>query len=622
MALYQVNNFTGNLTRKPIGEMNSGMARIGKTHSVDPFTKPPSLLFNETATNLDPTHATVTDLIVDSVSNEESGTLYEYMVDRSGTVYKVNTSTDAISIVTNTLGITLKLGGGIKILNPNISSQYLMISHDKGVLYMAKDGSNVVIVNNAIGYSVHDTDFNVATDQITVDATSMQTGMPMDFNAGPVPLPSPLAYAVTYYVIVVDSTHIKLATTYANAISNVALNITDTGSSGGTFSFAVNSFLQDIPHPISDEFFGGIFIGNGPYLVDFAIASLIVSHTSRLSPTYPVNYIINSLSVDGEGRYIRINATTGTTQDIITVDPTAPTQAPTSRTIYWNGVDTSYDSYDPFSQTNMSGMFSYLGSDMATGQDFWGASLFQTAGGTVDKMLALREVRAPNSNSITSTGSLLLFAAPYYVQNIWKCGIFAFGMLDDQDAPTIYQLLALDLSDSNTICTAVGMLRLAQNRYIKSDGTNLTNSKFYVSTYETGTTPHANLYSFNLTPGAGTPNDGVYQTQTEYFPMQQQIDRIAFYVNPTQSGVSFKLELVDVDDTIPTGASFTYTYAAGTDETLLAGSLEFFEWGDIQVKNFQAMGLKITNLGTVQPGINQLFIETHDTDKGASQLQQ
>lgn len=631
MALFQINNFSGIITRKRYGTMNSGMTRLGKSHSVDPFTAPPSLSFNEVPTNLDPTHATITDLLVDGATNEEAGTLYLYAIDRSGHVYKINTTTDAITLITNSLGITLKVGGGIKIIEANGTS-YLFITHD-GILggasgaepvcalYMKLDGTGVVQVFNITNFAVADTAVSVANNDIQLDnsiVSMMITGQGVQLTGGSSPPPSPLAYPNVYYIIVQDPTHIQLATTAANALAGVPIILTDTGFSGGTFNFRYFNWTMNIPHPLSDEFFGGLFIGNGPFLVDFAIGSLIVSHASRLNPTFPYNYTINAVEVDGEGRYLRVNATTGTTQDVIITNPGAPSQAPLSRAVYWNGVDDSYDSYDPFTQTNTSSMISFLGVDITFGQDFFGSGMFQTAGGTVDKILAMKDVRPPTIGALTATANLLLFGAPYFVQNAWRAGVFAFGKLDDQDENnSVYPLVGIAPTSNNTVCTAVGLLRLVQNRYVKSDGTLATNSKLYASTYETGGAAAANLYSFSITPNGGTPNDGIYETEVEKFTMEQAIDRIAIYLLPTQSGVSFKLELVDANGTVPSGGSFTYTYAAG-DEINLGGTLEFFEWADIQVKNFQSMGVRLTNLGTVQPSIQQIYIETHDTDKGAT----
>lgn len=627
MALFQINNFGGNLTRKSFGTMNSGLARIGKSHSQDPFNKVSSVMFNETATNLDPSHSTVKDVLVDGDLNEESGILYIYAVDRSGTVYKINTSTDAISVVTNTLNISLAFGGGIRVIYPG-GQQKLIITHNTGYVVMFTDGTGVAHNTVPTDFQGQFGDVDVTDSLLNVNTSSepisinqydsAYTGQPVVWTTPSGESVVPLISGNTYYLIIKGNFQVQLALTASDAMKGVFIPFV---SASNPLAWDLNGsgWIPNIPHPISDEYFGGIFMGNGFNLVDYAISSG-TANNSRLNPTFPQNYTINAIEIDGQGRYMRINGTTGTAQDIITTDPIAQTQTPKARSLYWNGIDDSYDSYDAFVQSNTSALNSFIGSDMVFGQDFWGGSIYQNNGGAPDKMLALREVRSPLPGAITSTSNLLVFGAPYYSQNVWRCGIFGIGTLDDQDQPSIYSLLGIPATTNNTICTQVGMLKLAQNRMIKSDGTVLTNSKFYVSTYETGGTAAANLYSFNLTPNAGTVNNGVYETQKEKFQLQQAIDRVAFYVNPTQTGVSFRLDLIDVDDTIPTNGSFTYTYSSGVgDETQMQGTLEVFEWSALQMKNLQALGLRITNLGTVQPGINQIYIETHDTDKAASQ---
>lgn len=631
MAIFQVNNFLGNLTRKSFGQMNSGLARIGRTHSFDPFDEVSSIRFNEAAENLDPTHATITDIIVDGDFNEENGILYVYCVDRSGTVYKINTSTDAITVVTNSLGISLAYGGGLRVIYPG-GIQKLIISHNVGFTTMFTDGTGVVLNQLGINLDGTDIDIDVSTNQILVSNTtqtisqntynSLYTGMPIVWTNGEGGV-APLVSGTTYYLIVKGNFEVQLATTLENAHKGINIDFT---SVTNPTAWALNgpNWISNIPHPISSEYFGGIFMGNGWNLVDYNIAAN-TTNFSRLNPTFPQNYTINSLEIDGQGRYMRINGTIGTAQDIITVDPTAPAQAPIARSLYWNGIDDSYDSYDAFTQTNTSALFSFVGSDMTLGNDFWGSSIFNNASGSPDKMLSMKDVRPPLPGAMTSTSNLLLFASPYYngASKQWLASIFGVGTLDDQDQPSIYNLLGIPATAPNTVCTQVGMMKLVQNRTLKSDGTVFTNSKLYVCTYETGSvTPFPNLYAFNLTPNGNSVNGGIYETQKEKFTLQQQIERVVFYTNPTQAGVSFRLDLIDVDDTIPEGGSFTYAYASGDDDTELQGTLEVFEWAASEVKNMQALGLRITNLGTVQPGINQIYISTHDTDKAASQLQQ
>lgn len=531
MALYQIASFDGNLTRKGYGTMNSALARVGKTHSVNNTANPGALTFNEMATNLDPTHATVADLIVGSAPNVESGVLYIYQVDRSGNVYKINSTNDSIALVTAALGITLKYGGGIKVVESG-TTQYLVIAHDAGALYCTLAGGSSTAI----------------------------TGPTWTTNA---------------------------------------------------------------PHPISDEFTGFIYFGNGNNLVQWSIASLAVISNSILNPTAPVNTTIVSLSVDGEGRYLRIVISTQTNfQDVITPDPTAPTQPVLGRTLYWNGIDPTYDSFDPFDQSNNTSSYSFAQLDVNFGQDWYGMAMYTDSSGTIDKTASLPFIRPPLQGALMSSGTEMFFGAPYYVLDSatatqkWKAGIFSFGTLDDQDQPELRCELAIPATANNTIVTQVGALVLVQNSFTKSDGTVLTNSKFYVSTYETGGTPKANLYSFNLTPGQGSAAPGVYETQKEKLVLPQQIKRVLVCMQPSTTGVSFQLDLIDADDTIPAGATLQYAFATGSDTTTLKGSFDNFEWAPA-MKNMTVLGARITNLGTAQPSITGIFIETYDSDKSA-----
>jgi len=82
------------------------------------------------------------------------------------------------------------------------------------------------------------TDVTVASDQITV-TNDIDTACKIRFNSsGSTPdLPDPLVVGVEYYAINVDSTHIQVATTPANAIAGTNITITDVGS--GTHSLYV-----------------------------------------------------------------------------------------------------------------------------------------------------------------------------------------------------------------------------------------------------------------------------------------------------------------------------------------------------------------------------------------------
>src|SRR5262245_13830980 len=108
-----------------------------------------------------------------------------------------------------------------------------------GFIVVASGGTNnfyLSAFNNIYSYSLVANTFtaNPANDQLTV-VTYIPTGMPIEFTAGG-GLPAPLVAATTYYAIHVDATHIRVATTFANAVANTFIDITTTGTPPNTIT--------------------------------------------------------------------------------------------------------------------------------------------------------------------------------------------------------------------------------------------------------------------------------------------------------------------------------------------------------------------------------------------------
>lgn len=85
-------------------------------------------------------------------------------------------------------------------------------------------------------------DVDIATDQITVSSAPV-TGTPCFYDPVTTPLIGGLSEFVIYYVIKVDATHIKLATSYANAVAGTAIDLTSTGNAfQSLFFFLVKDY--------------------------------------------------------------------------------------------------------------------------------------------------------------------------------------------------------------------------------------------------------------------------------------------------------------------------------------------------------------------------------------------
>lgn len=91
-------------------------------------------------------------------------------------------------------------------------------------------------------FTFANTDVNTSTDQIAVTASpEFKTGRKIRLTTTGT-LPTGLALATDYYIIVVDSTHIKLATSEANALGGTAIDITGQGSGTNTGTGTLSTY--------------------------------------------------------------------------------------------------------------------------------------------------------------------------------------------------------------------------------------------------------------------------------------------------------------------------------------------------------------------------------------------
>lgn len=94
--------------------------------------------------------------------------------------------------------------------------------------------TSVGVGSNTFIFTFASTDVNTGTDQIAVTASSeLITGRKIQLTTSGT-LPTGLALATDYYIIVIDTTHIKLATSLANAETGTGIDITGAGSGTNT----------------------------------------------------------------------------------------------------------------------------------------------------------------------------------------------------------------------------------------------------------------------------------------------------------------------------------------------------------------------------------------------------
>lgn len=128
---------------------------------------------------------------------------------------------------------------GNTALDPGFPLHPVDVCFIDGFLLVANGGTNTFQLsglNDAYSWSGVSNVFiaDSTTDELTV-STNYATGMQVEVSTTGT-LPNPLVINTTYYAIRVDNTHIHLATSYANAVANIFIDITTNGTPVNTIT--------------------------------------------------------------------------------------------------------------------------------------------------------------------------------------------------------------------------------------------------------------------------------------------------------------------------------------------------------------------------------------------------
>lgn len=143
-----IDNFTGSMTPKINGDINSGESYWLDVNGYNPFTKPGSLTWNETFTQIDEAGSVITDLILAGKVRLESGVTYVYCIGHTGRLYKIQVNDpttynpdydNPVLLATLTSGSpTFTRGAFMDFFG---ATEKIYIGHDKGVTSINYDGT-------------------------------------------------------------------------------------------------------------------------------------------------------------------------------------------------------------------------------------------------------------------------------------------------------------------------------------------------------------------------------------------------------------------------------------------------------------------------------------------------
>ena len=379
----------------------------------------------------------------------------------------------------------------------------------------------------------------------------------------------------------------------------------DFAGTNETLVGTLGSYTANVPRP-SVNFLGKLYFGNGVNILEIDSTATVTSY-SRLSPAFPVGTVVRDIDVSPDGNYTQIVVSRVPASDMTsTTQDTSSLSSADSYFIYWNGVDTGYTSYNPFNAYSLNANTSFGPYSYTMGYDLGGAAIY--TGGT--KIISLPNSLSPNFGSMFSTGNLLGFGSPEQDASFLKGTIMPYGQYDKEIPEGLFRFLRFSATGAQTDVIQMPVCAIVSNLFYGSSSAGYSQNligtaKLYFSTLETSAAPTTayKLYKFTTVPtGLGTALAGVYETQTQLFSKKITVKEVRLYGEPWVANNSFTVALIGSNGGIITNSSLTFTPTAGDD----------FVWYTPDIIPTYALGIRITNAGTVNNVITKVEIDVED----------
>jgi hypothetical protein len=558
-----INNFGGRLTRIINGDLNSGFAKFDTSFGYDPFSKPMNLTWLNQPSSI----AGMTGVVVAGINSTASPS------DFAQVVYVVDTSANLYQVLVNN-----PLSGP----NPNVDSVVSMQSvhgnytYGASMQFFGQRGALYIGASGAI------------------------------LTAGSV---------------------------FGNG--NIILN-------GASSVISTAAQLQGDFHPLA-KFSGKLLFGNGATIgaIDatgtiissvFTVSDLWGPQYSQLNPPLPADQTVRDLDASIDGNYLQMSASSTYPDRIYSTNGTPDSQysAPGYGAVYgWNGVDQAVTTAITVPAGTTTALQNYLQSHLLFLNDAFGAAVSDG----VTKILSLPNNKSPLPNATGVNGNFLTWMAPEMTDNNTSrvATLYYYGSLDQENPVGLYRLLRWENPTANSYVYQVPYQAIVSNSY----STVFTNAPAEVNGVGSVAVGKHYFSAFsvrdqNLAPsvagnhhfmrfivssnGPESPQEGVYETQTQLFSKRVSLTQIRVYTEPTVANNGFDLDVIGVDGEVVTNGDFSYTYTAGTDITQLQGSLQRINF-DPSISPGYGFGIRITNTGTTNMTIKKIEIDYTESGK-------
>lgn len=546
-----ITNFSGRLTRILNGNLNSGFAKFTSSFGYDPFSKPMNLTWLETPTSI----TGIQDLPQAGkvLSTFLSGPNV-HVIDQSGKWYQILSSS---------------------LSNPNL--------------------------NSVIGIQ------SILTSQ------SYNFGTSMEFYGS---------------IVGGDLTGNQLGKLYTGGDFWVS-SVNPDGSNPAVVGNG-NYYTGGVYKPLQ-PFAGTLVFGNGNTIGQInntgtVVSSVISTGTnagiySSLNPPLETSAKVLDLEVTPSNDYVVMASSNILQEELLNstghdVVETFGSQG--GKINQWNGTDGTV--------TTATSVPTYLLAAIQTwfrNMSFFGNDSFGTAFNDGNsKLLSLPGNKPPLPNAVSNNANYITWACPEVVGNQRYLSLYYYGSLDQENPQGLYRVLRWQSTQSGALVSKVPLNLLVSNKYQTVGGGSNTvvtygYGKHYigVNSINSGGTVQNFLLSFLVTPtGTGTPQQGVYETQTQLFSKRIGTSQIRVYTEATVAGNAFQLDLIGADGSVIPNGTYTYNYGDIVDSQSSSLSVERINFPG-NTKTQYSLGIRITNLGTTNMTIKKIEVDLNEEGK-------
>lgn len=373
-------------------------------------------------------------------------------------------------------------------------------------------------------------------------------------------------------------------------------------------------------HPLQN-FVGKLFFGNGNTIAGIDSTGTVTSsvintgngnYYSAFNPPLQTDARVQDLDNSIDGNYLQVTASKVPTERLDQVaNDLQDASAGDGSVNRWNGADFTTTTATTIPSFNATALQTFLGSSLFFANDAFGTALND---GT-KKILTLPNNKSPLPNATDVNGNFLVWAAPEVVGNTRYVSLYYWGALDAENPSGLYRVLRLASAQTNGQVFQVPVCRLVNSSYKSFNPSNtlatIGYGKHYlgVTSVNTAGSYQSFLYRFLITPtGTGTPQLGVYETQTQIFSKRISVSQIRVYTEPTAANNSFKLDLIGSDGTIYLNGNFTYTFGDIVDPQTNSSVVERINFNP-NFSGSYSLGVRLTNTGTANMTIKKIEID-------------